>query len=221
MKKWAAIVSSVAMCALSAGRCTASSTVFYFSCLTENDPVSAATAPQFTGILAPYSSSRVQFTINNASGGAQSSITDIYFDDAAHCLSQMTIINGSGVAYSSGAYPTNLPGASNADPDFATSYSADSDYPTTSNGVNPGEYISFRFKGEYDAAVQNMTTDDLRIGIYVQGFAGGRLESFISSTTAPPVANVPAPRSFLLAIVGLGFVRRLCSRQASHPCCPT
>jgi hypothetical protein len=214
MKGGTVTVLSLALFSVSAGRC-AGSTSFYFDCITDNNPVSAATAPQFTGTLALYSSNYVQFTINNASGGATSSITGIYFDDEAHHLSSVTIINGSGVRYSSGANPTNLPGASNANPAFATSYGADSSSPYISNGINPGEYISFRFKGDYNTVLQDMTANHLRLGIYVQGFSGGYTESFVS-TMAPPPEKAPAPRSFVLALIGLSFVRRFRHRERMH-----
>jgi hypothetical protein len=212
MKGWGGVVSSLAACSLFAGQCAASSTTFYFECITNYDSLTAASAPQFTGTLSTYSSNYVQFTISNASGGDTSSITDIYFDDAAHCLSRMSIVNSTGVRFADGAYPTNLPGASGADPDFSTNFSADSDSPTISNGVNTGEYIIFRFKGNYSTVLQNLNASNLRVGIYVQGYADGGTESFVSTATYP-IPNAPAPRAIMLVFLGLGLVRRPHSRR--------
>jgi hypothetical protein len=213
MKRSLLFVSSVAVCCLFAGRSNANPTSFSFTCITSNDPISAAAAVQFTGTLEQYGSTRVLLTLSNAATGVESSITDIYFDDAAHCLSQMTVLNNYGVAFSSGAYPSNLPGASYADPDFVTRYSADSDYPTISKGVQPGESISFRFTGSYDSVEQSLNNGQLRVGIYVQGFTGLCSESFVSFV--PPLnPAIPAPGALLLAATGLGLVRWFRCRRA-------
>jgi hypothetical protein len=214
MKGWTAAVLSLVLLSLYAEPC-AGSTSFYFDCITDHDPVSAATAPQFTGTLSLYNSNYVQLTISNAGSGATSSITGIYFDDEAHHLSSMSIINGSGVYYTSGANPSNLPGASNADPAFVTRFSADSYNPYISNGINPGEYISFRFKGDYSTVLQDMTANQLRVGIYVQGFSNGYTESFVS-TMAPSPEKAPAPTSLLLTLIGVACIRRHRRREWMH-----
>jgi hypothetical protein len=207
----ALVVWILAVCSFVASRSAATSMDFYFYDITHTDPVNAATAPQFTGTLATYSSNYVQLTIRNAAGGAQSSITDIYFDDSAHILSSMTIVNSSGVSYSNGASPTNLPGIAAAGVSFTPRYSADSDYPTITDGVNPGEYVNFRFKADYNTVVQNLTTNCLRLGVYVQGYANGYSESFISTTTPPPGA--PAPGALALGFMGLIFTRFMPRRK--------
>jgi hypothetical protein len=85
-----------------------------------------------------------------------------------------------------GATPRNLPGASQASPRFETTngFSADSESPTQPSGVNPGESLGILFSlrpGKSFADVLTHLGDgSLRIGIHVQGFAGGGSESFVN-----------------------------------------
>jgi hypothetical protein len=136
-------------------------------------------------------------------GPAASSITGIYFDDGT-LLGIASIQSGSGVSFSQGASPGNLPGANNASPAFVTTagFSADSNPPTQPNGVNPGESlgITFNLQGvqTFDDVLMDLGDGSLRIGVHVQGFAGGGSESFVN---AP--APVPEPGTFVLMATGL------------------
>jgi hypothetical protein len=137
---------------------------------------------------------QVEFKFTNT-GPEASSITDIYFDDGS-LLGIAQVINGSGVDFTQGANPPNLPCDQNVVPPFETTagFLADSDPPVQPNGVNPGEWVSIIFNLQsgktFADVVSELNTEELRIGIHVQGFASGGSESFITGTpTAVTLAS--------------------------------
>ena len=148
--------------------------------------------------------SQVLFTFRNT-GTEASSITDIYFDDGA-LLGIASIDNGDGVAvsFSQDANPGDLPGGGK---DFNTTagFSADSDPAVQPNGVNPGESVGILFNlidgQSYDDVLSNLSNEDLRIGIHVQGFADDGSESLVNNDV------VPEPSTILIWSIlgGLGF----------------
>jgi hypothetical protein len=176
---------------------------FGFVNITNNNSIDAAIgeAQLFVDVTDP-GPNQVLFTFLNI-GPAASSITGIYFDDGT-LLGIASIQSGSGVSFSQGASPGNLPGANNASPAFVTTagFSADSNPPTQPNGVNPGESlgITFNLQGvqTFDDVLMDLGDGSLRIGVHVQGFAGGGSESFVN---AP--APVPEPGTFVLMATGL------------------
>lgn len=149
---------------------------------------------------------QVSFTFNNA-GPAAMSITDVYFDDGT-LLGIALITSSSGVSFSQGASPGNLPSGNNANPAFdaTAGFSADSNPPAQPNGVNPGESLTITFTllsgvNFADTVAALNAGTNLRIGIHVQGFAYGGSESFIN--------QVPAPASLgTLLLGGLLAARR-------------
>lgn len=120
-------------------------------------------------------------------GPNASSITDIYFADGT-LLGIASINGGPGVDFSEGATPAELPGRNRCDPVFPVSgdvtkfFSADSDSPTQPNGVNPGEVLEITFNlingMTFDDVVGALANGTLRVGLHIQGFAGGGSEAF-------------------------------------------
>ncbi|MBM4026237.1 MAG: hypothetical protein FJ280_12655 [Planctomycetes bacterium] len=151
----------------------------------------------------------VRFRFYNI-GPEASALTDVYFDDGS-LFGIASIINGTGVLFSAPANPPDLPGGNNVVPPFVATvgFSADSDPPVASNGVNPGEELSIVFALQsgktYADVLDDLGSATLRVGIHVQGFAGGGSESFINI--------VPAPGAVVLCILGTGLVGRLRRRR--------
>jgi hypothetical protein len=159
--------------------------------------------------------SEVRFMFTNNS---TSSLTDVYFDDGT-LLGISSITYTSGVSFSQGAAPPNLPGANLADPDFQVTrgFLADSDKPVTANGVSQGEWLAVDFTLLSGKTYQDVLSalalpngggeGDLRVGLHVQGFAsGGSSESFINA--------IPEPDTSMLLVAGL-LLTGLMTRRAS------
>lgn len=180
--------------------------ILSFEGLTSNNTADVTTGEsQLRVVVADLGGGQVQFTFQNL-GPAASSITDVYFDDGS-LLGIASVINMTGVSFSQGASPPNLPSGENASPPFETSagFLADSDPAAQPNGVNPGEQLRIVFdlqSGQsYSDVVSELESGELRIGIHVQGFTGGGSESFINF---PPdeISGVPEPSSLLLLTIG-------------------
>jgi hypothetical protein len=194
--------SALACMVLAASAVPAFGDVFGFAPVTANTVANTgAGMAQLTMSVDPAPAGRVSFTFMNA-GPLLCSITDVYFDDSDLVASLFSITNMTGVSFSQGAAPPNLPGGNMLSPAFSTStgLSADSNPPAQPNGVNPGEQLSLTMTlnpgktfGDVIAAL-NVGGSALRVGIHVQGFADGGSESFINQVPAPGAA----------ALLGLG-----------------
>jgi hypothetical protein len=187
-----------------------------FGCITQNLAGNCAIGEaQLTVDVTNPLANVVRFQFANA-GPAASSITDVYFDDAENgALLQLAVILDSApfVDFEKGATPRNLPGASQASPRFETTngFSADSESPTQPSGVNPGESLgilfSLRSGKSFADVLASLGDGSLRIGIHVQGFAGGGSESYV---------NVPEPDALgVLGLLALAAHQRAPMRRSS------
>ena len=187
---------------------------FGFDAITSNDvaDIPVGESQLFVDVTNP-GSNQVLFTFRNTGPGA-SSITAVYFDDESPStlLGLASIQNGTGVSFSAGASPPDLPGGSSISPVFATTtgFLADSDAPVEANGVNPGESLGLLFDLASGITVDDVVAAlinglDLRIGIHVQAFATGQSESFINDPSPVPLpAALPL---FLTMLGGIGLLR--------------
>ncbi|HIK09872.1 MAG TPA: PEP-CTERM sorting domain-containing protein [Oscillatoriaceae cyanobacterium M33_DOE_052] len=158
------------------------------------------------------SANQVLFKLSNA-GPAASSITQIYFEDMLNSLSGIATNgitgSGSGVSFSVSTGNLNLPGGNDSSVNFTEEYGVRSLPPVQPRGVNPGEWVSVLFNLNSGQTLQNvfdnLASQDMRVGIHVQGFANGGSESFVNLPprgVTPPPAQVPEPATLL----GLGLV---------------
>jgi hypothetical protein len=224
--------SAVVVGLLIASSSAAQAETLSFNGISNNKMADIATgeAQLFVDVI-DYGNNQVLFNFRNTGPNA-SSITDVYFEDGA-LLGIAALIdkddNGghSGVDFSQGASPGNLPSANSASPPFQATagFTADSDSPVQPYGVNPGEVLGvvFNLKNNFDYAdvlsqlrEPPSPGDDshhsLRIGIKVQGFAGGGSETFVNEAPPgppPPPGGgggggsiVPEPSS--IALLGFG-----------------
>lgn len=175
--------------------------MYGFYCITNKNAADAATASQFTVDVTDAGSGKVAFKFENK-GLAASSIADVYFDDGTLLGIASITDSGNGVSFSQGGSPPSLPGGNAIGFETTAGFLADSDPPVQPNGVNPGEWVTITFnlingKTFADTLSALNSGTDLRIGIHVQGYAGGGSESFVNV--------VPVPGAVLLGFLGLGY----------------
>ncbi|HBG77221.1 MAG TPA: hypothetical protein DDW84_00015 [Phycisphaerales bacterium] len=145
----------------------------------------------FTVAVCDEGQGKVGFVFQNSSL-ISSSITAVYFDDDSLLKSVRDISSGPGVKFSAGANPGSLPGGNNLDPAFAKKpfFAADSDSPTSKNGINPGEWLKITFNlnaGEnFDSVIKQITAASSRIGLHIQSLPKDDSVSAINNTTCVP-----------------------------------
>ena len=204
----------VAAAVLSAGlSAVAQAQNYSFSCVSNNSTTNCATGEAQLGMTLTQGSGFVDFLFTNA-GPLASSITDVYWDwtGAANRYTAGAITSSSGVSFSWGASPSNLPSGNGLTPSFSANLGADSNAPTRPNGVNPTEWVSFRLLTGLTTTAADLASGSLRVGIHVQGFSGGGSESYVNRSTTV-VAPVPEPEAYALMLAGLGVVGVVARRK--------
>lgn len=164
---------------------------------------------------------QVLFVFRNTGPNA-SSITDVYFDDGS-LLGIASIIPGTGVAFSPNASPRNLPSGNNVKFSPSTDpFSADSNSGNPgaqANGVNPGEALGVLFNLKSGQVYANVLAafnlslaspgqdvdGGLRVGIHVQGLAGGQSESLVNGG-CPGCDDTVVPEPGFYGILSVGLV---------------
>ncbi|MFH1154823.1 MAG: PEP-CTERM sorting domain-containing protein [Pseudomonadota bacterium] len=190
----------------------ASALQFTFDNITNNDPFNAATGEAQLFMDVDLLGSQVMFTFTNK-GDEASSICDIYFDDDVPLLNFVSFSYfTSGVSFTVGARPGNLPGGKDPLYAFSSDYDYDSASPVQPEGINPGESMGILFDfstirtggGTYtfNDLLASLDSGAFRVGIHVQGFANGGSESFITTQTTE-TNPVPEPATLLLFGIGL------------------
>src|SRR5687768_6234668 len=172
---------------------TAQAQNYSFDCITNNQAADCAIGEAQFSLGVTDTGGVVNFMFTN-SGPKASSITDIYFDwTSAYALTPGVLTDsGSGVSFSWGASPPNLPGGNAIS--FKADIAADSNNPTQPMGVNPGEWLNVAFTTQADL-ITGLNSGDVRVGIHTQGYVGGGSESL--------VAPIPEPETYAMMLVGL------------------
>jgi hypothetical protein len=153
-------------------------------------------------VVSDAGSNKVDFTFHNASSIA-SSIARIYFDDGS-LLGIAQILEGPGTAFSENPKPSNLPAAEMLTPPFEAvkEFGIGADPPPSSDGANPGEWVTIRFdlktSGSYQSVLDELGDGTLRVGLHIIGLPSG----------SESAVNVPEPVTMCLLGLGAFALRR-------------
>ena len=188
---------------------TAQAQNYSFNCITNNSATDCGTGEAQFALSVTNVAGVVNFQFTN-SGPSASSVTDIYFDwtSGTYALTQGVLTDsGTGVSFSWGASPPNLPGGNSIG--FSADLAADSNNPTQPMGVNPGEWLNIAFTSQADL-IAGLNSGGLHVGIHTQGYAGGGSESLV-------VTPIPEPETYAMLLVGLTLLGFKVRRRIRRP----
>lgn len=183
---------------------SASAATIAFSCITNNSGTCGSFAGYFTGNVV-VAGNQMLATISNV--GLDGSIGQIYVDapgDGAG-YSLTSIIEGPGVDFNGPnvGSPSALPSSNTANPEFVTNFFATAGNPVTTDGVNPGEFVTLVFTlsgGQTQSSIDSLlASGDLRFGLHAVSL-GQFSEAFVSTGGG---LTAPEPTSMLLLGTGL------------------
>lgn len=180
---------------------SASADVFTFFKITNNNPEDLS--GQLSVNVTDAGGSQVSFQfLNNV--GIASSVTQIYFDNGAGAyLTALALGTQTGVDFSIGGSPPNLPAGNTVS--FSADYLATADAPVAPSGINSAtDSLQILGSGLFANVIAGLTSGDLRIGLHVQAIGqGGGSDSYVTGGTP---SAVPVPMSAWLFASGLGML---------------
>jgi hypothetical protein len=122
-----------------------------------------------------------------------------------------TANSSSGVSFSVGANPSDLPQGNNISFVADTSFGADNPAPT--NGVQNSEHAAFLFTGNFGDVLTAMQEDPakLQVGIHVISIDQSRVssDSYVNTpppTDPPPPGGDPVPEPATMILMGMGMI---------------
>ncbi|ARN72810.1 hypothetical protein [Oceanicoccus sagamiensis] len=185
---------------------------FNFSCITNNiDNDCQIGEDQIIVDILDGGVGYVDFKFTNL-GPAQSTISEIYFDDGTLLGLTDIATSSGGVKFSPGAKPPDLPGGNTIGFEVTAGFLADADNPAPKKGVNVNEWVTITFElingKTYDDTIAAMGTE-LLIGVHVTNFGSGGSESLVAP--AAGISEVPVPGAAWLfgsALLGLAGATR-------------
>lgn len=179
---------------------SASAEVFTFLRVTNNNIEDLSS--QLSVNVTDAGSGQVSFQfLNNV--GIASSVTQIYFDNGAGAyLTALALGTQTGVDFSIGGAPPDLPGGNAVS--FSANYRATADAPVSPNGINSAtDSLQLLGSGLFANVIAGLTSGDLRIGLHIQSI--GQRDGSDSYVTGGTPSAVPVPMSAWLFASGLGF----------------
>ena len=155
---------------------------------------------QFELTLTSTLADHISFKLEN-NGPLASVIASIYFDDASGSTAVLKEIDSlwgsSGVSFSLGASPSNLPGGAPFGFSATANLKADADNPKPFKGIGPGEWLMIDVELKPSVTLVNVadaiSSGDLRFGMHVQSMPDGASDSFINLVTPFDPPNVVTP----------------------------
>ena len=189
---------------LSAAAFAAQAALTYsFGCITFDSANCGIGSTQLDLTVSDSGSGTVNFLFTNT-GPLASSITDIYFDWKAPelALTEGALTQSAGVSFGWGATPADLPDGNTIA--FSSDLGLDSNVPTQPSGVNPGEWLNIAFTGSFSQLIAGLHSNELLVGLHVQGFSNGGSASFVS---------VPEPAVYAMLLLGFALMRLFLRRR--------
>ena len=170
-------------------------------------------APNFNVDVTDAGNGKVQFTFSNTGSAGVATMNQVYFGTQNTfpqylSTSNVSVVNGPGVQFSSGATPNN-PGGGIA---WDAAYAADPDSPGGfgKNAVDVGESVSFVFNlangAQYNQLEGLFNSGTLAVALHAQSIGGsGGYSDWFASNSSITSKDIPEPITILGTGAAIGF----------------